>query len=813
MERVGELWHRPAIGWILWFEQLWRKDIMSFRLPCWLLLLTAILLTASGLARAEDEFSPVYRPTLQISRAAGEIKVDGWLNDPGWQGVTVASHFVEMSPGDNIKPPTETQAMLTYDDRYLYVAMIAQSDGKPLRASFCERDQTPGDDNLGIFIDTYGDASWAYELFVNAYGVQYDAIWTSSIGSDTKYDLVWESAGKVTDSGFQVELAIPFSSLRFPNQPKQEWRVDFFRYHEREVSREISWSAYDREETCWPCQWGTVTGIENVTPGKGIEIIPAAIGYQSGHSAIISREADGLTDSLGWMNKDPHGEMSLSTKYSISSSATAELALNPDFSQVEADADQIDVNSTTALSFPEKRPFFQEGRDLFQTLYDVVYTRSINDPAVAAKLTFRKGATRIGYLGAYDEHSPVMIPFVDFSSPDLLSGKSTSNILSVRQSIGENSQLGLLTTDRRFDNGGGAGTAVSVDGSIRLNKSLQFQGQGIVSHTTEPNDTAFTAPGYLDWFDFDPTTNLNDQVFDGEHTAGFDGESFWGHAFIGILEYNGSNFYVGPRYSESSPTFRLDNGYQPRCGRKQTTLVSYYKFRFDHGLVESITPQMNVSKIWDFNGAAKDKYGYFDLSTNLRKYQIGLHTQYLASSELYRGVRFSGIWSLHQCASAAPSGSIAFGGNINIGDQPAYGWLTMGRQTRFGLWCDFILFDRVQFENTYTHLRSIAKETDEQLYSGYIAYSKMSVQFSRELSLRCVVQYNDFYETWDFDPLITYRLNPFTLFYVGTTYNYQKDYGLNREGTSYAGDGEESYDMNRLQSRQFFMKLQYLFQL
>jgi len=119
----------------------------------------------------------------------------------------------------------------------------------------------------------------------------------------------------------------------------------------------------------------------------------------------------------------------------------------------------------------------------------------------------------------------------------------------------------------------------------------------------------------------------------------------------------------------------------------------------------------------------------------------------------------------------------------------------------------------VQFENTYTHLKSIAKETDEQLYSSYIVYSKMNIQFSRELSLRFVTQYNGFYETWDFDPLITYRLSPFTLFYIGTTYNYQKDYGLNSDGTRYAGEGEESFDMNRLQSRQFFMKLQYLFQL
>jgi hypothetical protein len=776
-----------------------------------LLLVLSVALCAFSVS-AQDAYVPVFKPSLHVQKAAGKISVDGWLNDPGWQGAAVAEHFVETSPGDNLKPPVRTRAMMTYNSEYLYVAVIAEARPEEVRASLCERDQTTSDDNLGVFLDTYGDASWAYMFFVNAYAVQYDAIWTSNAGTDTKYDLVWESAAKVTDSGFQVELAIPFRSLRFPNQPTQEWRVEFFRYHEREVTREISWCAYDRDESCWPCQWGTLTGLEDVSPGKGIEIIPAVVGYQSGQSATISR-GEGVTDSLDWINKDPDGEMSLSAKYSISSSATAEVALNPDFSQVEADADQIDVNSTTALSFPEKRPFFQEGRDLFQSYYDVVYTRSINDPTLAAKFTFRKGATRIGYLGAYDEHSPVLIPFEEFSTPDLLSGKSASNILSVRQSFGRNSQVGFLMTDRRFDEGGGSGSAFSLDGSIRLTKSLQLKGQAVASHTGEPNDTAFTAAGYLDRFDTDTSTNLNDQLFDGEHTAGFDGESFWGHAFLAALEYNGANLYFSPCYTEESRTFRLDNGYEPHNGERELEFSTYYQFRFDQGLIQLVSPGIDVGRSWDFDGTTKDEDVCFDLSTNLRKAQIGLHTRYMVASELYRGTQFDGIWNFHQCISAEPSEVLAFDADINYGDQVAYDWMTLGRETSFDLSCNFKLFDRVKFQNTYSHIRSKADGTNEELFNGYIMRFRMSAQFSRELSLRFVAQYNDFAETWDFDPLFTYQLNPFTLFYLGTTYDYQREYGLNSAGTSYVADGEESHDMNRLQARQFFMKLQYLFQL
>ena len=784
---------------------------MRFRLPNWFYFSAFVLLTVPQGVKSQDQFTPVYRPSLDVHRTAGEIKVDGWLNDPGWQGAGKVDHFVESAPGDQIKPPVRTLAMLTYDNDYLYVGMVGFTDPTEVRASLCERDQTPGDDNLGIFIDTYGDAAWAYMFYVNAYGVQYDAIWSSSYGTDTQYDLVWESAGKVTDSGFQVEMAIPFASLRFPNETAQEWRVEFHRYHEREVTYELTWCAYDRDESCWPCQWGEVTGIENVAPGKGIEIIPALVGYQSGRSTTIPR-GDGMTDSLGWNNLDPDGELSLSSKYAIGSSATAEVAFNPDFSQVEADADQIDVNSPTALSFPEKRPFFQEGRDLFQSLYEVVYTRSINDPAVAAKVTFRKGSTSVGYLGAYDEHSPVIIPFEDFSTPDLPGGKSTSNILSARHTFSDNSQLGLLMTDRRLD-GGGAGTALSLDGMIRPTKSLKWSWQAVATHTEEPDDTAFTAPAYLDRFDDDTATDLNNQLFDGEHTAGYDGETFWGHGLISLLDLETRNFYLSTRLSEMSPTFRLDNGFETRNNRRQASVYSFYTFRFDKGLLRSITPQIFPVRIWNADGTVKEENIDFNLSTDLRKAQIGGCTDYTVGSELYQGIQFNRVWSFHQCLSMVPSKVLAFGGNINFGDQVAYGWRALGRETRFGLWCDLMPHDRVQIENNYTHVKSKHSETSQELYSGFIARSRISVQFNRELSLRFVVQYNEFARAWDFDPLITYKLNPFTLFYFGTTYDYEKDYGLDRSGDFYAADGAESCDMTRLKSRQFFMKLQYLFQL
>ncbi|MFH1372375.1 MAG: DUF5916 domain-containing protein [bacterium] len=788
-----------------------RRSLFSIYLAITLAIVTH---SAPLPATAAEEFTPVYKPTLHIQRALGEIKIDGRLHDPGWQGTAVADNFVENDPGDQIKPPVETRAYMTYDNDHLYVAIVCYDNPEDVRASLCERDRLYGDDNVGFFFDTYGDASWAYTLNVNPYGIQADALWSSGFGEDVKYDLIWESAGQITDSGYQVELAIPFSSLHFPNKEKQTWKVEFWRHHFRDVHHSISWCAYDRDEPCWPCQWGTVTGIENVKPGRGIEIIPAFTGFQSGQLQDISRAEDGLPDSLAFVNDNPDGELSVNAKYSISSNATVEMTFNPDFSQVEADADQIDVNTTTALSFPEKRPFFQEGSDLFRTLYEVVYTRSINDPDFAVKATARLGRTNLAYLGAHDENSPVVVPFEEFSTDPLPVGKSISNIFRVRQSFGDNSRIGFLATDRRYEQDG-AGSALSMDGYFRLSQNLNLNWQAIASHTDEPNDTTLTDDVYRYEYDNDTlvVSSSSEYLFDDKHTAAFDGESFWGHGYIGLLNYNARNLYLSGRYSEISPTFRLDNGDETQNDRRQASFIGSYAFRLENGLLKRVTPEIFMARLRDTDGITRNEWVYFNLSTQLREAQAELHSQYSRRSEYYAGKQFDGLWGLHQCLATIPCEMIAVGGNVNYGHQIARQARVIGKELCLGGWLDLKPIDRVFIENWITYIRSQDAETDEELYEGYIVRSRLNIQFSRELSFRFVTQYNDFGETWDFDPLITYRINPFTMFYIGTTYDYEKKYGLNQAKTAYAPEGRYGYRDDRLTSRQFFMKLQYLVQL
>ncbi|MFC1573077.1 DUF5916 domain-containing protein [Candidatus Eisenbacteria bacterium] len=765
-------------------------------------LLGLILLVVTSSTAAQDEFTPTFHPELVVTRKTGDIRIDGFLDDTGWQGAAVADHFHETEPGDNIRPPVETTVLVTYDQDHLYLSAICYDNPSEIRATLSPRDRMGGD-NIGFFIDTYGDATWAYTINVNPFGVQADALWSDGFGEDSMFDLIFESAGRITDSGYQVELAIPFSSLRFPNTEVQTWRIQFWRHHYRDTHYSITWAANDRNESNWVRNWGTLSGIKNVSPGRGIEVIPAWTGSMDG---ALKADPDGNLefhdsyDDLKFKDHDPPGKLSVSGKYAVSSNIIVDATANPDFSNVESDAFQIDVNSATALSYPEKRPFFQEGSDLYRTRLNLVYTRSINEPDFAAKLTARLGKTSISLLSAHDQHSPFIIPFEETSSGLIIGGKSFSNILRVRRTLGSGSQVGVLATNRYWE-GGGSGTNFSADATIRFSRRVTLRAQAVGSYTVEPDDGELTAG--LEGYKFD-----NDK-----HTAVFDGESFGGYAASGNLSYNSRNFYVSGTYSETGPSFRADNGWMPRNSRRDASMYSAYQLRCDKGLVERVSFEVNPMRIWNTDGRKKDEAVFATVSMPLRFYQTRPSYQYMISTEEFAGIYFDDIWNHHTSVRASPSELLAFGGSFSYGNQIAYGYRAIGRQTKWSTWLDLNLFDRLYVENWINHVKSYDTGTNEELFGGFIYGSRISMQYNRQLSIRLFSQYNDFSDTWVFDPLITYQLTPFTLFYVGSTYNIQAYDNLNKDGNRFATGTEEPFEHRKLDYRQFFMKVQYLFQL
>ena len=715
---------------------------------------------------------PEALPTLRITPAPGAIRIDGELEDAGWAGAAVATGFTEFQPREGIPARSPTEAMMTYDAENLYVAFVVRDDPEALRVSLQERDGVWGDDWVLAVLDTYGDNSWAYMIGANPLGVQIDARFSNSTGDDPSFDVIYSSAGRVTEDGYRVEIAIPFASLRFPDAARHEWRIQFVRSHPRASRYQYSWAALSQNNNCILCQSGLLLGIEGVEPGGQLELLPSIVAGQRGDLL------DGA-DPGSFRAGDPSAELSLGIRYPFQSGWTAEVAYNPDFSQIESDASQIDVNSTFALFFPERRPFFQEGGDLFDTWVDAIYTRSINDPVAAGKLIGRRGSLAMGYIGAVDEHSPVIIPLEE-ASATRQNGRSVSNIVRARRMFGSGSYVGALITDRRFL-GGGSGSTAGADLLLRLSEVWQLEAQVVGSYTREPSEAGVTAD--LEGVTFD----------DGARTAAFDGEAFAGRASYVSLERNARGWNFDADYWDATPAYRADNGFQGQNDFRRAVLFNGYGFHPAESFVDVVFIGNRNGQTWNFDGLMKKRFAAVFAETSLKgQTHAGLEVTW--EEERFADVLFEDMigWGL----GVGSSFSDAFGFNVSYGRSegihratvsPGYERSASASATIKPL-RNIVLNPSVR----WARLESADGET---LFDGYIARGRLDYQVTPRFSARLVTEWNEFSKGLSFEPLLVYRINPLSVAYLGSSHGYR--------------DFEDPFALERT-SRQFFLKVQYL---
>jgi hypothetical protein len=727
---------------------------------------------SSAQAQAGDEpaaWAPLVRPEIFIDRADGLIRIDGRLDDEGWRNAQRIESFAEIEPGENIAPPVRTVAWVTYDDENLYVAFKAYDNPSQVRASLRNRDEIFQDDWVGIILDPYGDAVRAYELFANPLGIQGDLLMTRS-GENIGFDMIYHTAGQITEEGFVVEMAIPFKSLRFPQADVHDWRITFLRNYPRTSRHILSWAAVDRNDSCLMCQLGTIRGLEGVRSGGSLEVLPALVGTQASHAAI----EPGLDH--GRISLEP----SVNLRYNISSSLAAEATINPDFSQVESDASQIDVNSTFALYFPERRPFFQEGSEMFDTMIDVVYTRSINSPSAAVKLTGQPGRTSVGIISAVDERSPMLLPFQDRSAL-VEAGRSVSNIIRGRHTFGANSHIGAIVSDRRYMLGG-SGTEAGVDGQWQISDHVRVMGQFVQSHTLEPD-----RPEHYD----------SDRYFDGgSRSARLDGERFSGQAgFIRAGRY-GRSWNLQGTFQSYSPTFRAANGFVSRNDYRRLGVnpsLAFYPNRF----VEQIRASGFASHQRGYDGELlrQDQ----EISVFLRmKRQSNAYASFMHTEENFRGERFRGLWWMNAELSSQFNEAISIGAYHGLGRSIArFGSVPeAGSAREMSAWATIKPLQRLVIRPRVQYASMTSVKTGEELFSGYILRTRADLLFTKEFSLRLVAEYNDFAEAFSIEPLLSYRMNAYSIVYIGSTQRLE-DFG-------------DPYGFNT-SARQFFFKMQYLF--
>lgn len=370
-------------------------------------------------------------PTVSIPRIETTIVVDGVLDEPVWAEAARLEGFHQYRPVDGRPAEQETIVLVWYSPTAIHFGIIAHdTDPGSIRATFTDRDRIEGEDRVRLYLDTFNDRRRANFFGVNGLGVQEDGLRSetgTSAGSlfggqdDLNVDFLWDSKGRRTDQGYEVEVRVPFKSLQYGGAGPQSWGFNAVRYVKRS-GYEDTWTDVRRANSSFLAQEGTLTGLEGMQRGLVFQAQP-----------FVTATWNGTRNAAGeFSREDPKPSAGVNLQLATTTMAF-DATVNPDFSQVESDEGLITVNERFALFLPEKRPFFLKGIDLFSTPGQLIYTRRINDPIGGAKVTGKVGRNSIAYLGAVDES---------------VGDDAWFNLMRFRRDLGTNSVAGLTYTDR-----------------------------------------------------------------------------------------------------------------------------------------------------------------------------------------------------------------------------------------------------------------------------------------------------------------------------------------------------------------------------
>src|SRR5438067_1136071 len=403
------------------------------------------LLPRSAHAGAVVSTTPLTRPVINILRVDHAPKLEDFLEmQPGPNAPTMAKvqNFIEKDPKDGAPAQQRTEAYLGYDSRYLYAVFVCfDSNPGRIRANMARRESIgPDHDEVQLYLDTFNDKRRAYGFMVNPRGIQYDYIWTDGNGDDGSWDTVWDSWGKVTPQGYVAMMAIPFKSLRFPASGEQTWGIIL----QRVVPHDNDNSFYPRVSSSIQCrlnQAATLKGLTNISPGRNIQLNP--YGIAGAFRVLDQRDPNRpsfLANHLG-------GDAGLDGKMILHDSLVLDFTVNPDFRQLESDQPQNTVNQRFEVFFPEKRPFFQEGANFFNTPINLYFTRRIADPQYGIRLTGKLGEKwGLGLLAIDDQGLGRVVPDDD----PLRRKRAYFTVGRVTRELWKQSHIGLFYGDREF---------------------------------------------------------------------------------------------------------------------------------------------------------------------------------------------------------------------------------------------------------------------------------------------------------------------------------------------------------------------------
>jgi len=765
--------------------------------------------------------------------------------------------FTQRNPHDGEAVSEATDAYLGYDQKNLYAVFVCFDDPNQVRARMSAREDIFDDDEVEIILDTFHDRRRAYAFQTTPLGVQWDAIYTEASREeetsghfDTSFDTVWDSRGKVTSHGFVVWIAIPFKSLRFPATRQQEWGIILYRGIIRK-SEDSFWPHVSYKIEGRLSQAATLYGLEGISPDRDIELIP--YGLARGYRALDTRDPT----NPYFQNATLQGQPGIDAKFVIHDHFVVDMTANPDFSQIESEDPQITVNQRYAVYFPEKRPFFLENEDFFRTPMDLLFTRSIADPSAGMRLTGKDGPYSVGLMTSDDRSPGLAVP--DYSP---LSGmRSYFTVARVSRDIFRQSSVGALFTDWECPTTGEYNRIGGVDTRLKFTPTWTLDAQAVTSSSNILGN--LFVPTYS-------SNNCEANYYPFSSGNRGDNNHYAGPAERLELQRQGLHLSYDGTYNDITPGFVTIPGFINRVDIRETTQELDYRFRPKSGWIVDYGPTVSVRYDFDHTGLRLDTdYDpYFAIQGRgqtviyLKPYEeirerLRPEDFCFLGYSLYCAAPNGGNLDYHEHSSGASiqtsylkkatvTATYYWGDGVNFEALPPvapaaptlYNQPFLSRQDTGTANLIFRPIKPLKIDNTYLFERlrttnsaylSVASQTSgagHGIFNDHIIRSKWNWQFTPQLSMRVILQYNSLLaatpgpgspytylptaKEFNADFLVTYLVHPGTAIYIGYNSDLQNLDVVSATPTvpGYVANTARGYIND---SRQFFVKVSYLF--
>lgn len=754
-------------------------------------------------------------------RVEADITVDGRLDEPVWQRAALLSGFSQFTPQDGIAAADSTQVRIWYSPTAIYFGVRAFQPAGTVRATLADRDKISSEDQVQILLGTFNDRRQATVLMVNPLGIQADGTivergtlggggFTGQLAArespDLSPDYVFQSKGRLTEFGYEVEIRVPFKSLKYQSVDVQSWDINIARLVQY-TGYEDSWAPAKRAAASFLGQGGSLAGLTDLRRGLVVDVTPEATQRTEGAPGVP-------VSSGGWAYNSKSPAIGATARWGITNNLTLTATANPDFSQVEADAGQVIFDPRAEVSFPEKRPFFLDGLEQFGVPNNLIYTRRVVQPVAAAKLTGKVGGNELAFLSAVDA------AVVSTSG----GGHPLFTIVRVQHDLGRQSRVGMAYTDRL--DGANWNRVLDVDSRIvwRSIYSLQLQAAGSAT------------------------------MRDGVRTNA----PLWDVQF----QRNGRAFGWRTQLSGIDEAFRTQSGFIARAGQVESSVNPRYTWYGNRGAVlDQFTGDVALDGIWAYrnfmrSGDARDKKLHFNVRGQFRGgWQAG--ASLMVETFGFDPGYYGSLYRVEVPRAARPSDTLAFIGTPRIPNRdylisastPELKFLTVnalvvwGQDENFDEWssadivfaqlgADIRASEQLRIGATYT-LSGYWRRTDGSLvHRTQAPRLKVEYQLSRSIFVRAIGEYFSTYvdslrdDSRTNNPLLV--LDPASGRWVRTTArrsnNLRADFLFSYKPTPgtvfYAGYGAQMEEPEAFAFRNvlrrndaFFIKASYLFRL